>query len=140
MSTRPHIVSKHEKTVERTIQRERREREKAARIRAAQPARGQKKQKPIEPEILSVSRGPVKGRVPARVTRWIDSESKQQMRNYRRIGRELDRLEPDRKSWVKEFFARITGPRGFSVHAGTRRTIPKQDIPKRPRRPWRVLW
>jgi len=137
VSKRPNIASKHEKGVEWRLQKTRRQDQKAAQSRRAESVRN----RPVpEPEILSVSRGPVDGPVPAKVKRWIESESAQQTRHYRRISREMDRLEPDRKRWVKEFFARITGPRGFSVHAGTRRTISKQDIPKRPRRPWRVVW
>ncbi len=137
MSKRPNIASKHEKSVERSIQKKRRQDQKAAQARRAESVRDRSVP---EPEILSASRGPVEGPVPAKVKRWIESQSAQQARHYRRISREMDRLEPDRRRWVKEFFARITGPRGFSVHAGTRRTIPKQDIPKRPRRPWRVVW
>ena len=55
--------------------------------------------------------------------------------------------EPDGvfSSWLQDEFQpgmelRITGPRGFSVHAGTRRTIPKNEIPERPDRPWRLVW
>jgi hypothetical protein len=74
------------------------------------------------------------------VKAWIDEESRQQMTFYRRISREMERLAPDRARWVREFYRRISGPRGFSVHAGTRRTIPRSEIPKEPRRPWRVVW
>jgi len=74
------------------------------------------------------------------VRAWIEQEEKDQLRHYRRITREMDDLAPLRNRWVKEFLERISGPRGFSVHAGNRRTIKKSEIPKRPRRPWRVVW
>lgn len=138
MSKRPNIVSRHEKRTERQLQAARRVRERELKKKTA-AARGEKKPPP-EPYILSVSRGPVEGRVPKRVKDWIARESSSQMRHYRRISREVDALEPERRKWVREFFRRIAGPRGFSVHAGTRRTIPKSEIPKRPRRPWRLVW
>ena len=137
MSKRPNIASQHEKGIERQIQKERRQRDQAAKERRAAARRGSSVP---APEILSFSRGPVPHPVPPRVRAWIEAESKSQLGHYRRIAREAERLEPDRKQWVKEFFRRITGPRGYSVHAGTRRTIPKSDIPRKPRRPWRVVW
>lgn len=94
--------------------------------------------KPAEPTIRSVSRGPVD--LSDDVRAWIDEEDRVQMEHYRRIAREQEALGPERDVWVREFFERITGPRGFSVHAGTRRTIPRDEIPERPDRPWRVVW
>jgi hypothetical protein len=137
MSKRPKIQSSEEKRVEKRIQAGRRTRDKEARAREKKV--GVSKKVP-EPYILSVSRGPAPGTVPRKVKAWIEEESRQQMTFYRRIYREMERLAPDRSRWVKEFYQRISGPRGFSVHAGTRRTIPKNEIPKKPRRPWRVVW
>jgi len=135
MSRRPKVASRHEKAVEKRVQRARRERQRAARTET----RGVAVTRKPEPHILSWSRGPV-AELPAAAAAWIEAEAAEQLRHYRRIYREQERLAPLRDGWVKEFFARITGPRGFSVHAGTRRTIPKKEIPKRPRRPWRVVW
>jgi hypothetical protein len=72
--------------------------------------------------------------------RWIASEARDQLRHYHRIMGEMDRLAPLREQWVAEFFARIQGPRGFSVHAGQRRTIAPGEIALRPKRAWRVVW
>lgn len=135
MSKRPRVVSRKEKSVARRIQRERRKRD--AEAKAA--TRGARAGSRPEPHILSWSRGPV-DELPAAAAEWIAAEAAEQLRHYRRIYREQERLAPLRDGWVKEFFARITGPRGFSVHAGTRRTIPKGEIPRRPKRPWRVVW
>jgi hypothetical protein len=137
MSKRPKIQSKREKRVEKKIQAARKTRDREARARGTKV---EVSKKVPEPYILSFSRGPAPGPVPRKVKAWIEAESKQQMTFYRRIYREMERLAPDRARWVKEFYQRISGPRGFSVHAGTRRTIPKNEIPKKPRRPWRVLW
>ena len=117
------------------MQAERKTRDKKMRAASKKP------KGPVpEPYILSYSRGPVEGGMPDKVAAWVEAENKAQMRHYRRIYREVESLAPLRDGWVKEFFKRISGPRGFSVHAGTRRTIPKDEIPRRPRRPWRVIW
>ena len=80
--------------------------------------------------------------VEVRGARWseIDAEARDQLARYRRIAAEMAALAPLRERWVREFFERITGPRGFSVHAGTRRTIRPEELPERPARPWRVVW
>lgn len=136
MSKRPHIQSEHEKRVERSIQEERaqRDRDLAAAIGTAEAGSDP------EPVIRSVSRGPVAGELPAEVEQWIETTAAEQQEHYRRIYREVEALGPARDGWVEEFFERISGPRGFSVHAGTRRTIPEDDLPERPERPWRNVW
>ncbi len=137
MSKRPKIQSPHEKRAEREIRRGRRERERAAARRTG----GRKRSSKVpDPFILSVSRGPLEEEVPAPVQAWIEREAAEQMARYRRIARQMEKLEPLRREWTADFFRRISGPRGFSVHAGTRKTIPRGQIPRRPRRPWRVIW
>ena len=137
MSKRPKIVDRHEKKVEGKIQRRRRARDREMReaAKGARPSGIEAK-----PHILSFSRGPVEGGVPKKVQEWIEAESRDQDRHYRRIFRQVEKLAPLREGWAKDFLKRISGPRGFSVHAGTRKTIAKKDIPKKPRRPWRVVW
>ena len=136
MSKRPNIQSDTEKAVEREIQGARAERdaEMEKRMAAVEVTADP------EPYIRSFSRGPVDHEVPAEVQAWIDREDEIQMGHYRRIYQEIERLGPYRDEWVEEFFTRISGPRGFSVHAGQRRTIPEEEIPQRPDRPWRVVW
>jgi hypothetical protein len=135
MSKRPKIRTRREKAAERSIQQERRARDRRMK------AEGKKGSIRVEPPVeLSFSRGPVEREVAPEVETWIAAEATQQEKNYRRIYREVARLEPQREIWVKEFFRRITGPRGFSVHAGTRRTLDRSELPRRPRRPWRVVW
>ena len=115
MSKRPEIESRREKQEERRIQKARRERDRA--MKASRDKRATRRQP--EPFILSHGRGPVEPAklVPAGARAWIESESKGQLGHYRRIFREQERLAPSRRKWVAEFFERITGPRGFSVHA-----------------------
>lgn len=137
MSKRPNIASEHEKAVEAEIQRARAERDRT--MRAAMTTL-EIDDREAEPYIRSYSRGPVDHEVPAEVQAWIDEEDATQMQHYRRIYREIAELAPLRDAWVEEFFERITGPRGYSVHAGTRKTIPENEIPVRPDRPWRLVW
>jgi len=134
VSKRPNIQSKHEKRVEAEIQAARKKRDRALKRSTAKSA------DKVEPYITSMSAGPVEGGLPPKVKKWVQSESRSQMRHYRRIYSEVESLAPERNRWVKEFFARISGPRGFSVHAGTRRTLKKSEIPTKPRRKWRLVW
>lgn len=137
MSKRPNIVTDHEKAVEAEIQdaRAARDREMRAVMDEIEIDASE-----AEPYIRSFSRGPAQHEVPADVQAWIEEEDQAQMQHYRRIYKEIAELAPHRDVWVEEFFERISGPRGFSVHAGTRRTISKDQIPARPDRPWRLVW
>ncbi len=137
MSKRPNIVSDHEKAVEAEIQQARAERDREMRSAMETIAVDGAEAKPY---IRSFSRGPAKHEVPPEVEAWIEREDRAQMGRYLRISNEIACLSPLRDRWVEEFFERITGPRGYSVHAGTRRTIPEDQIPARPDRPWRLVW
>ena len=137
MSKRPNIVTDHEKAVEDEIQAARRERDREMRAAMKEIEIDSEE---AEPYIRSFSRGPAAHDVPAEVQQWIADEDRDQMDHYRRIYKEVAELAPLRDGWVEEFFERISGPRGFSVHAGTRKTIPKDQIPARPDRPWRLVW
>ena len=134
MSRRPNIVSRHERKVERQVQSARRRRDRAMAADAAPVGADQ------APYITGVSRGAPEAPIPKAVRAWIDEECRVQLKRYRTISREMAALAPERERWVREFFERITGPRGFSVHAGTRRTIRPEELPDRPDRPWRVVW
>ncbi|MEM7049256.1 MAG: hypothetical protein AAF604_06330 [Acidobacteriota bacterium] len=136
MSKRPNVKTRTEKKVVRETERKR----KARNAEMKKASKAVKVGKVPEPYILSFSRGPVEGDLPRGVAQWIEEEAADQSKHYKRIYREVEKLAPLRDEWVKEFLARISGPRGFSVHAGTRRTIPKRELPKKPRRPWRVVW
>ena len=137
MSKRPNIVTEHERAVEEEIQASRRERDREMR---AEMQTIEIDSADAEPYIRSFSRGPARHEVPPEVQAWSEEEDRAQMGHYRRIYREIAELAPLRDRWVDEFFERISGPRGYSVHAGNRRTIPEDQIPARPDRPWRLVW
>jgi hypothetical protein len=115
-------------------------RQRDAALRAAMGKKARRNGPVPDPYITCVGRGAPARPVPPQVQAWIDAEARDQLARYRRIAAEMAALAPLRERWVREFFERITGPRGFSVHAGTRRTIRPEELPERPARPWRVVW
>ncbi|MEI6666657.1 MAG: hypothetical protein WCP29_00775 [Acidobacteriota bacterium] len=137
MSRRPNIQSPREKKLEQSTQADRKRRDRAMK---AQERSAKLPVSIFEPVVTCVGRGPVKGKIPAAVQRWIATESREQLKHYRRIAAESQAIAPLRDMWVKQFYERVTGPRGFSIHAGTRRTLAKSEIPARPKRLWRVVW
>jgi len=132
---RPDIQHPHERGIEASIQKERRARDRAMKARAPKAKAAQP-----GPEKFCVGRGPTTQPMTPAVKAWIRRESARQLSNYQSIAKEIADLAPMRERWAKEFYERITGPRGFSVHAGQRRTIQQSELPARPKRPWRVLW
>ena len=67
------------------------------------------------------------------VEMWILREVQAQERLYRRIVREMNALNDRRIRWVRDFYERLQ-TRGFSVHAGLRRKVRADEIPKVPKR------
>jgi hypothetical protein len=70
---------------------------------------------------------------PEEVERWIRRELEMQEHIYRGIVREMNALNDRRMKWVKEFYQRIQ-TRGFSIHAGLRRKVRPEEIPRLPRK------
>ena len=81
-------------------------------------------------------------KVPAAVKAWIKKEVKLQRALHKKIAKAMnDDLAPKRAKWYEEFLERIQRPgRGFNVHFETRRVIPDEEIPKKPRRKDKVVW
>jgi hypothetical protein len=70
---------------------------------------------------------------------WIRDEGAEQEARYRQIVKEMDDLSEERDVWVEKFFERIQ-TRGFNVHYDNRRAIPAEELPKRPDRPFKVVF
>ena len=81
---------------------------------------------------------PAQRRDPA-VAAWLAREIAEQEKRYRRIVREMDALEKRRRLWIMEFYERIQ-TRGYSVHAGIRRKVAREEIPPLPKGKIRVVW
>ncbi len=73
------------------------------------------------------------------VETWLRQELKEQEARYKKIVREMDALAPKRDRWIEEFLQRIQ-TRGFNVHSSILRKIKREEIPKRPKRKFRVVY
>ena len=84
----------------------------------------------------------IKHKISAATKAWIKKEIKLQQALHKKISKEMNvDLAPKRAKWYDEFFERIQRPgRGFNVHFETRRVIPDEEIPKKPRRKDKVVW
>jgi hypothetical protein len=71
--------------------------------------------------------------------RWLKQEIRDQKLRYRRIVAEQEALAPKRDKWIDAFLERIQ-TRGFNVHSSTLRRIPKEEIPRKPRRRFKVVF
>jgi hypothetical protein len=73
------------------------------------------------------------------VQAWLDGNIAEQKARYRAIVKEMEDLWPKRTKWYKEFL-RIIQDKGFNVDGDNRRKIPKNEIPKEPKRKHRVVF
>ena len=75
----------------------------------------------------------------AAVRKWLKKEKDEQKARYKKIVAEQEALAPKRDKWVAAFLERIQ-IRGFNVHADIKRKIPADEIPKKPRRKFKVVF
>jgi hypothetical protein len=71
--------------------------------------------------------------------RWMKQETREQKSRYKKIVAEQEALAPKRDRWIDAFLERIQ-TRGFNVHADMLRKIPKEEIPRKPRRKFKVVF
>jgi len=71
--------------------------------------------------------------------RWLRQEIKDQKTRYRKIVAEQEALGPKRDKWIDAFLERIQ-TRGFNVHSNMMRKIPKEEIPRKPKRKFKVVF
>jgi len=71
--------------------------------------------------------------------RWMRQETREQKGRFRKIVAEQDALASRRDKWIADFLDRIQ-TRGFNVHADVLRKIPKEKIPKKPKRKFKVVF
>ena len=73
------------------------------------------------------------------VRKWLKKEIAEQKARYKAIVKEMDELGPKRDKWVEDFFQRIQ-TRGYNIHFNMRRPIQPDELPKKPRRKFRVVF
>jgi hypothetical protein len=71
--------------------------------------------------------------------RWLKQEIRDQKARYRKIVAEQDALGPRRDRWIEQFLERIQN-RGFNVHSDVLRKIGSEEIPRKPRRKFKVVF
>lgn len=70
---------------------------------------------------------------------WLAENIAEQKDRYQAIVKEMDALAPTRAKWYAEFL-KIVQTKGFNVTGEVRRKIPKNEIPKQPKRKDRVVF
>ena len=73
------------------------------------------------------------------VKSWIGNELKQQQKRFKKILKNMEDLSPKREKWIAEFFDRIT-TRGTNIDGDIRRVVAPEEVPKPPRRKFRVTY
>ncbi len=81
----------------------------------------------------------IEHKVSREVKAWLKKEAAEQKERYKKIVAEQEALSPKRDKWVADFLERIQS-RGFNVHADMLRKIPAAEIPKKPRRKFKVVF
>jgi len=68
---------------------------------------------------------------------WIAKNVAEQQARHAKIVAEMVALAPERDAWIDAFFGRLQ-TRGFNHNGDALTKIDKDDIPKRPNRPFKV--
>lgn len=71
--------------------------------------------------------------------RWLKQEIRDQKLRYRKVVAEQEALAPRRDKWIDAFLERIQ-TRGFNVHSSMLRKIPQEEIPRKPKRRFKVVF
>ena len=71
---------------------------------------------------------------------WLKKEIAEQQARFRKIEREMNVvIAKQRDRWIDGFLERIQN-RGYNVHFSTIRKIKPEEIPKRPKRKFKVVF
>lgn len=71
---------------------------------------------------------------------WLKREIAEQKSRFRKIEHEMNvTIAKQRDKWIDGFLERIQN-RGYNVHFSTLRKIRPEEIPKRPRRRFKVVF
>ncbi len=73
------------------------------------------------------------------VKSWINNELKQQQKRFKKILKNMEEMSSKRDKWIAAFFDRIT-TRGTNIDGDIRRVITPEELPKKPRRKFRVTY
>ena len=77
---------------------------------------------------------------PAEARAWIQENVLEQKKRHAAIQKEMNEdLAPQRERWYREFLD-IVQTKGFNVSGDQRRAIKPGEVPKKPKRPDRVVY
>lgn len=70
---------------------------------------------------------------------WIDNNASEQEIRHEKIVADMEELSPQRNSWIDAFLDRLQ-TRGFNYNCDFLRKIKKEELPKKPKRPFKVVF
>jgi hypothetical protein len=71
---------------------------------------------------------------------WLDENTREQEKRHAAIQKEMNEdLAPQRERWYQEFL-QVIQKKGFNVTGDQRRVIKPAEVPKKPKRPGRVVY
>ena len=73
------------------------------------------------------------------VKSWINNELKQQQKRFKKILKNMEEMSPKSDKRIAAFFDRIT-TRGTNLDGDIRRVVAPEELPKKPRRKFRVTY
>lgn len=77
--------------------------------------------------------------VTAEELKWIDDNAAEQERRHEKIVTDMEELSPQRDSWIEAFLERLQ-TRGFNYNCDFLRKIKKEELPKKPKRAFKVVF
>jgi len=71
--------------------------------------------------------------------KWIDQNAAEQAQRHERIVADMEDMSEQRDSWIDAFLERIQ-IRGFNYNCDLLRKIKKEELPKKPKRRFKVVF
>ncbi len=70
---------------------------------------------------------------------WLQTNLEKQQARHAAIVADMEALSVQREEWIEQFLLRIQ-ERGFNYNCDMLRTIPADEIPEQPDRPFKVVF
>jgi hypothetical protein len=70
---------------------------------------------------------------------WLQTNLEKQQARHAGIVADMEALSAQREEWIEQFLQRIQA-RGFNYNCDMLRTIPADEIPEQPDRPFKVVY
>ena len=70
---------------------------------------------------------------------WIEENLAEQKVRHEKIVEDMDAISAKREEWVDSFLERLQ-TRGFNFNCDSLQKIEKEELPKKPKRPFKVVF